>query len=532
MPRVRRRVVGRRAAPSLDEDLALPAWPPDARAIAFIESLRHTKGRWAGQPFRLLPWQRERVIRPLFGTLRPDGTRQYRTCYVELGRKNGKTTLAAAIALYLLCADGEARGEVYSAAGDRDQAALAYNEAVALAGATPALASRCRIVRSGKVIEYAETGGVYRAIPADAAGSHGYNASGIILDEAHVQPNRDLYDTLVTSVGARRQPLIFIITTAGWDRQSLCWELHEYARQVAAGVIDDPTFLPILYSAAEEDDWTDPAVWRQANPSLGETVSEEFLAEECARAQQMPEYQNTFRRLYLSQWVSQETRWMPMAAWDAAGAPPAVAPGQRCWVGLDLASTTDLAALVALFRGDDGTYSVLPYLFAPEASARERGQRDRAPYERWAAEGYLELTPGNVIDYGRIAARLDALLEAYDVVEVGYDPWNATQFIQPYADAGVVCTPVRQGYQSLSEPTKRLLALVLEGKMRHGGHPVLRWMADNVVVRTDENENVRPIKPSARQRIDGIVALIIALSRALADDGAGSVYDERGVLVI
>jgi phage terminase large subunit-like protein len=529
MPRVRRRGVALRDTPTLDDDLGLPEWPPGERAVAFIESLSHTKGRWAGQPFRLLPWQRA-LIKQLFGTLRPDGTRQYRTCYVELGRKNGKTTLAAAVALYLLCADGEARGEVYSAAGDRDQASLAYHEAVALALATPALRERCRIVRSGRIIEYAETGGFYRAIPADAAGSHGYNASGIILDEAHVQPNRDLYDTLVTSVGARRQPLVFIITTAGYDRTSLCWELHEYARQVRDGIIDDPTFLPVLFGAEEGDDWTDPAVWRRANPSLGETISEAFLAEECQRARQTPDYQNTFRRLYLSQWVSQETRWMPMDAWDACAAPVRPEPGQRCWVGLDLASTTDLAALVALFEDGDG-YSVLPYLFAPADNIRERGNRDRVPYERWASEGYLELTPGNVIDYGRIAARLDALLREYDVVEVGYDPWNATQFVQPFADQGVVCTPVRQGYQSLSEPTKRLRALVLEGQLRHGGHPVLRWMADNVVVRTDENENVRPIKPSSRQRIDGIVATIIALSRAHAGDG-GSVYDQRGVLVI
>lgn len=531
MPRVRRRGLGQRQAPTLDDELGLAGLAPGERAIRFIESLRHTKGRWAGEPFRLLPWQREDLIRPLFGTLRPDGTRQYRTCYVELGRKNGKTTLAAAIALYLLAADGEARGEVYSAAGDRDQASLAYNEAVALANATPGLAERCRTVKSGRTIEYPESGGFYRAIPADAAGSHGFNASGIILDEAHVQPNRDLYDTLVTSVGARQQPLIFIITTAGHDRNSLCWELHEYARQVRDGAIADPTFLPILYAADEQDDWTEPAVWRKANPSLGDTVTESFLAEECAKARRMPDYQNTFRRLYLSQWVSQETRWMPMQDWDACAAPVAAEPGRACWVGLDLASTTDIATLVAVFRDDEGMHEVLPFFFAPEANARERADRDHAPYPTWAEQGHLELTPGNVIDYDRITARLDWLLETYRVIEVGYDPWNATQFIQPYADAGVVCTPLRQGYQTLSGPTKRLLTLVLEGKLRHGGQPVLRWMADNVVVKHDENENVRPIKPSATRRIDGIVATINALARVGADKG-GSVYEDAGLLVL
>lgn len=530
MPRVRRRSTLRVEAPTLDDDLGLPEWPRDERAIRFIERLTQTTGRWAGQPFKLLPWQVDDVIRPLFGTLRPDGTRQYRTCYVELGRKNGKSTLAAALALYLLVADGEPGAQVYGAAGDLVQARIVFDTAMRMVQQTPALAGRMRVVTSGKRIEL-EDGSFYRAIPANAPGSHGFNASGIILDEAHVQPNRELYDTLVTSVGAREQPLTIIITTAGHDRESLCWELHEYARQVRDGIIADETFLPVLYGAEEDDDWTDPAVWRKANPSLGHTVPERFLADECAKAMQDPSYQNTFRRLYLSQWVSQESRWMPMQAWDACGGAALPERGARCWVGLDLATTTDIAALVAIFPNEAGGFDVLPHLFIPEANARDRGRRDRVPYELWANQGFIEMTPGNVTDYGQIAARLRGLMETYEVVEVGYDPWNATQFIQEFHDAGVVCTPVRQGFQSMSEPTKRLLALVLDGTLRHGGHPVLRWMADNVRVKVDENENVRPVKGGSRQRIDGIVATINAMARAQQDEGV-SVYETESLFVL
>ena len=482
-------------------------------------------------PFRLLPWQRERIIRPLFGTLRPDGLRQYRTCYVELGRKNGKSSLAAAIALYLLLADDEPGAQVYGAAADLDQARIVFDTAMHLVRSTPALSPWARVVPSLKRIE-AGDGGFYRAIPADAAGSHGFNASGIVLDEAHTQPNRELYDVLATSVGARRQPLTFIITTAGYDRNSLCWELHEYARQVRDGIVTDPTFLPVLFGADEADDWQDPATWRKANPSLGETVAEDFLAAECARAREVPAYENTFRRLYLSQWTQQETRYLPMAAWDACGGAIGPTAGRACFLGLDLSSTTDLTALAALYPDGD-CYDVAMRFWLPAHGIEERERRDRAPYREWARRGYLTLTEGNVIDYASIKRAVFDIVRESRVRSLGFDPWNSSQVTVELAQEGVPCEPVRQGFASLSAPTKELLALVLAGRLRHGGNPVLRWMADNVMVATDPAGNLKPDKGKSTQRIDGIAAIVTALSRAILAEGDGrSVYEARGLRVL
>jgi phage terminase large subunit-like protein len=496
-----------------------------------MESLVQVKGQWAGQRFTLLPWQRK-VTETLFGTLRDDGTRQYRTCYVEVPRKNGKSTWAAAMVLKLLCADGEAGAEVYGAAGDRDQAGIVFAAAAEMARATSGLGSALKIIDSTKRIVYQRTGSFYRAIPADASGSHGFNASGIVLDEAHVQPNRELYDVLVTSVGARRQPLVFIITTAGYDRNSLCWELHEYARQVAAGIIDDPTFLPVLFGADEADDWQDEAVWQKANPSLGQTVPLDFLRTEAARAKEVPAYENTFRRLYLNQWTQQETRYLPMAAWDACAAPIGETVGRACWLGLDLSSTTDLTALAALYPDGLG-YDIAMHFWLPEHGIVERERRDRVPYREWARAGWLTLTEGNVIDYAAIKAAVYQIVERSRVRALAYDPWNSSQLLVELGGEGVPVEAVRQGFASLSAPTKELLALVLAGRVRHGGNPVLRWMADNVMVSTDPAGNLKPDKGKSTQRIDGIVAVVTALSRAMLAEGDGmSVYESRELLVL
>jgi phage terminase large subunit-like protein len=492
------------------------------RAVRFIEGLRHVKGRWAGTNFILLPWQRERLIKPLFGTLKADGSRQYRTCYVEVGRKNGKSTLAAGIALYMLCADGEYGAEVYGAAVDRDQASIVFNTAADTVRHTPGLASRLKVIDSQKRLLYSKTSSFYRAIPSDAAGSHGFNASAVILDEAHAQPNRDLYDVLTTSVGARRQPLVFIITTAGYDRNSICWELHDYASKVARGLVDDPSFLPLLYAAEEEDDWRSPKVWAKANPSLGETITEEYLAQECKHAEEVPAYQNTFRRLHLSQWTRQETRWLDLAAWDASAGlvKEDELAGRECYAGLDLASTTDIAALVLVFPMEDGEMRVLPYFWVPADGARERARRDRVPYETWIDQGLMYATAGNVIDYGAIRQKLNELGSQFQIRELAYDRWGATQLVQEFQEDGLTVVPMGQGFASMSAPTKELLNKVLGKKLVHGGHPVLRWMADNMVVKQDPAGNIKPDKAKSTERIDGMVALIMALDRAIRHEGA------------
>jgi phage terminase large subunit-like protein len=513
-------------------------------AVRFFERLLvHTKGQHAGKPFTLEPWQRDDIIKPLFGTLNPDGTRQYRRAYVEIPRKNGKSTLAAGVALYLLFADNEQGAEVYGAACDRDQASIVFNVAAEMVRRSPTLARMCKVIDSTKRIVVGHS--FYRAIPADAGGSHGFNASGIIFDELHAQPNRDLWDVLNTSTGARAQPLTFQITTAGYDRNSICWEQHDYAAKVLAGVIDDPTFFAYIRAAGDEDDWRDPATWAQANPGLGVTVRRDYLEAECRRAQETPAYENTFRRLHLNQWTRQETRWLQVTKWDACGGDvQEKLHGRHCYAGLDLASTTDIAALVLVFPIDEPVasvetdageslpvvqthYDVLPFFWIPDEAMRERSHRDRVPYDVWVREGLIQATEGNVIDYRAIMETFDRLAQLYDIREVGFDRWGSTQLITEMQEAGLSVVPIGQGFASMSAPTKELLNLVLARRIRHGGNPVLRWMADNMVVRTDPAGNIKPDKGRSSEKIDGMVALVMAIDRASRNENKLSVYDEE-----
>ncbi len=500
------------------------------RAVSFFEKvLVHCDGEWAGQPFTLLDWQRD-MIRKIFGTMRPDGLRQYRTCYCEIPRKNGKSETAAGIALYLLFADGEPGAQVYGAAGDRDQASIVFRVAAEMVRRSPVLSRGARVIDSTKRITVAQTASFYRAIPADAAGSHGFNASGVVVDETHVQPNRELIDVLNTSTGARRQPLTFYITTAGYDRHSICYELHDYALKVRSGVIDDRTFLPIVYGAADTADWKDPAVWQKANPSLGVTVKRDYLERECARAQETPAFENTFRRLHLDQWTSQETRWLSLAAWDECAGPVDLEAlrGQPCYAGLDLSTTTDLSALVLAFPSDH-SYTLLPYFWCPGDSMVIRERRDRVPYTVWSRQGHIEATPGNVIDYQFIKAKILSLATEYNILEVAYDPWNATGLVLELQEEGLTMVPTRQGYASISAPTKEFEKLVLGRRLRHSGHPVLRWNVDNVSVKSDPAGNLKPDKATSRERIDGVLAAIMAVDRATRNEG-GSVYEDHGIV--
>lgn len=498
-------------------------------AVQFFRALRHTKGRWAGRPFDLLPWQ-EKIIRDLFGTLRPDGKRQYRTAYIEVPRKAGKSTLASGIALYLLF-EGEPGAEVYSAAADRDQASIVFEQAKQMVLNSPELAKYSEIYKRAIVVP--RLGATYKVLSADAPTKHGLNAHGIIFDELHVQPNRELWDVLTTSTGAREQPLVVAITTAGYDRNSICWEQHEYALKVRDGIIEDPTFYPVIFAADEDDDWTDPATWRKANPSLGITVQEDYYRQECDKARQIPGYQNTFRRLLLNQWTAQESRWLDMAAWDASAGlvVPEKLKGRDCYGGIDLSTTTDLTAVVLAFPIEDKVY-VLPHFFIPADTAKEKEKKDRVPYTTWARQGFISLTPGNVIDYSFVEQKIKQLAKEYHVLEWAYDRWNADMLVQRLQDDGAKMVPVGMGYSSLSAPTKRLETLVKSRKLVHGGHPVLRWCADNVMVEQDPAGNIKPSKAKSTQRIDGIVALILALSRAMHHGKRGCIYNERELLVI
>lgn len=504
------------------------------RVVKFFErTLVHTKGEWGGRPFLLEPWQRADILEPLFGTVDEAGWRRYRTAYVEIPRKNGKSEIAAGIALYLLFADGEDGAEIYGAASDRDQASIVFNVAAEMVRRSPVLSKIAKVIDSSKRIIVPSTGSFYRAIPADEAGAHGFNASGIVFDELHTQPNRNLWDVLTTSTGARRQPLTFAITTAGYDRNSICFEQHDYALKTINGVIDDPTYFGYVRGAPDDADWRDEAVWRAANPALGVFRSIDEIRTLARRADQVPALENTFRRLYLNQWTRQETRWLNIAAWDACGDDVDLDDlrGRPCFAGLDLASTTDVAALVLVFP-HEGTYTVVPHFWVPGANIDERVRRDRVPYDVWARQGHITATAGNVIDYASIRQTIDGLAQTYQIREIGFDRWGATQLTQEIQDAGLEVVPIGQGFASLSAPTKELLNLVLSRKLRHTRHPVLRWMADNMVVRQDPAGNLKPDKAKSTEKIDGMVALIMALDRALRNPDAGSVYDSRGVVVL
>lgn len=512
------------------------------RAVRFIEThLRHTKGQWHGVPFDLMPWQRDEVIRPLFGTVRPDGLRQYRTAYIEVSRKNGKSEKGAALALKLLLADGEMGAEVYGAAKDRDQASIVFNIAASMVEQSAELSKRCQVVRSTKRIYVPKTDSVYRVIAADAAGSHGFNASGIVFDEVHTQPNRELWEVLETSTASRRQPLMIGLTTAGYDKNSLCWDLHvkalsllklrypkRYAwADVPVALTDDPTFFAVVYGVEDKADWKVEATWKRANPSYGVTIQKDYFEKEVRKAADTPAYENTFRRLHLNQWTSQSVRWLPLELWDAAagdwdareGKIRAQLAGHRCYGGLDLASRSDLAAFILLFppESPEESFKVLAKFWIPGANIERRVKKDRVPYDVWVRQGLITATEGDVIHYAAIRKTIEDEARVFSITESGYDDWGAEQLRQELVEGGLVVEPVRMGYPSMSAPTKELLDLVRERKIEHGGNPVLRWMADNLAVRTDPNGNVMPDKKKSTEKIDGMVALIIALQRAIAN---------------
>lgn len=504
------------------------------RVVNFVErALTHVKGEWAGQPFILQPFQKDIAV-PLFGWKRTaDNTRRFRQAFIAIPRKNAKTTLTAALVLYLLFADGEYGAEIYSAAADREQARLLFGIAKSMIEASPVLAPIARVYKNE--IVYPKTDSVYRAISAEAKTKNGYNAHAVVLDEAAQQPNRELYDVLQTSMGARRQPLFISLTTAGRGETNFCRGLWRYAEGVQRGAIVDDTFFPYVVSADPADDWTSPEVWQKANPGYGVTIKEEYLLEQCERAKQMPAYQDTFKQLHLNMWMSQESRWMPMPEWDACNTEVPDLTGRVCYAGLDLASVSDLTAFVLVFPPsyEGEPVYVLPTFWIPEANIEGRERKDRVPYSAWARDGYIETTAGNVIDYDAVFEKIVELKGQYKIVDVAFDRYGATQIATKLADAGIQMVMHGQGYVSMSAPTKEVMRLVLSGKLAHGGHPVLRWNAENVVVEQDAAGNIKPSKGKSREKIDGMVALAMAVGRMErhAEAEKVSVYETRGPLI-
>ncbi len=647
----------------------------------FEQFLRHTKGQWAGEPFRLMDWQRDDVILPLFGWKQADGTRRYRTAYIELPKKSGKSAMCAGLSLYLLLADGEPGAEVYNAAVDREQAGIVFGEAANMVDSSPHLKRRLHVVRSRKTIAFPAGRGVYKALSAEVATKEGLNIHGLIFDEFHAQANRQLWEALRYGGAARQQPLFIIITTAGYDRTSICWEKHEYARKVIEGSIQDNSFFAYVAAADAEDDWMSEATWRKANPSLGVTFTVEDMRRAVLEVQNSPANENLFRRYRLNQWTEQDVRFISMVKWEEGAEPLRDLSGRTCFAGLDLATTSDITALVLLFPDADGTYDVLPIFWIPEERAIERERKDGVPYTQWIREGYIRTTRGDMIDYDTIRRDINALIgregppySSYPLIVVS-DPksdylrresppppptrlaWDAPKWLEwdgvdradgdapepvdgqeqgaaglaeaangtapgvagssyraagrargvtgardciasfardafppayylsrltaafelrelavdrlfqgaqlatQLADDGFTVVPFGMGFYSMAAPTAELDRLIRSGRvrrpsdadpisannpdgmtdplhtndprctneplhtndtvraigpfLRHGNNPVLRWMASNVAVETDAAGNLKPSKRKSKEKIDGIVALIMALGRGM-----------------
>jgi phage terminase large subunit-like protein len=486
---------------------------PASRKVAIINNLTHTKGVFAGQPFQLRPWQERKIIRPLFKT-DTHGRRLYRTCLLMMPRKNGKTELAAALAIDGLMFDGERGAEVYSAAADRDQASLVFNVAAQMIRNDAELLAQCDILDSQRRIVHRKSGSFYRAISAEAYSKHGFNASRVIYDELHAAPNRELWDVLASSTGARDQPLVIAISTAGYDRHSILYELYAHAKKVLETPSLDSSFLPVIFEAPPDADWTDEQVWKRANPALGDFRSLEEMRVACARAQEISAQEQVFRRLYLNQWTESAQRWIALAAWDACRVDPAPLSRRVCFLGMDLSTTTDLTALVGVFPREGDGFDVRAHFFVPQETLRLRTTRDRVPYEQWARDGFLTATAGNVVDYEAVRGVIHDWADRYEIKDIAFDPWNATDLVTRLQDQdGFVCVPMRQGFGALSAPTKSLEKAILSATLRHDGNPVLRWCIGNVVTESDAAGNIKLSKKVSTERIDGAVALAMAVDR-------------------
>ena len=473
----------------------------------FAHCLIHTKG-YSG-PFVLSSWESD-IIATLFGWKRQDGTRRYREGFIAVPRKNGKTHLIAGVAAYCLEYDKEPSPEVICAAYSRDQASILFDAAASFVKASPVLSSKWDVINTTRRITNQDAWGFIRAIPAEVGGLHGHNPSAVLFDELHTQTSRDLYDVLKTSQGSRKQPLFLSITTAGYDRHSICHEVWKYAQQVRDGTIEDPYFLPVIYQIEEGDDWSDENVWKRVNPNLDVSISLEFLQSEFKRAKELPAYENTFRNLYLNQWTEQAERWFSLDSWDVCKSDIEPTYGAECYVGLDLSSTKDLSALALVFPHQSGVV-VRCKFYVPSESARDRENRDRVPYRQWIKDGWITGTTGNTTDYDHIRFDLAELAKQYWIKTVAIDPWNANQLAHQLESDGLNVKFCGQGYGSLSGPSKELERLLLDNELFHDGNPVLRWCANNVSLKKDPAGNIKPDKSTSSERIDGLVAVIMGL---------------------
>lgn len=507
--------------------------PAALRALQFFGLLRHSKGRWAGKPFTLEPWQ-QWFVGCLFGWKRTAGTRRFRTAHLEVARKNGKTTLASGIGLMLFLLDREPGAEVYTCATKRDQAKLTHSESARMVQGSPSLLRRVVVYKDN--LSVPSENAKYEPLAAEGHKLDGLNPSGVICDEIHAWRERLLWDVMETATGARSQPLTLITTTAGYDRHSIWWERRELALRVLRGVIQDDSLFAAIYTLDPEDDWLDEKAWAKANPSLGVTVQREELREKAEQARATPGKQNPFKRLRLNVPTDQANLWLDMDAWRVCGMLPVNEEelrGRDCYGGLDLSATTDTSAWVLLFppSGDQGEerepWKVLVRVFLPGDDLHEREVRDGVPYSQWEREGWLTLTDGNVIDYDQIERQILADAQTFCVREIAFDRYFANQLVLRLQEQGLEVVGFGQGFASMAAPAKEFEELLVSGRLAHGSNPVLTWQASCAAAKQDPAGNTKPDKASSTGRIDSIVAILMALGRAIGrpDEGQGGGYE-------
>ncbi len=495
----------------------------------FPQYLRHGIGRFAGQRFDLHEYQRP-ITEQIFGTVKDDGLRKFRTVFVEIPRKNGKSTWSAGLALKLLCADGEPGAQVFSAAADRQQAGIVFDEASRMVRASPLLQARLRIVDSRRNIAYPTANSFYRVVSSDAGRQHGLNPHGVIFDEVHTQKNINLWMAMTSGFGARLQPLVIAITTAGVpDESPLWWDLHEKSRLIREGVLQDEGFLGIHFGADPNDDFEDPKIWHKANPGLGSIISLDSFRTDFITAKTTPRLWNEWLRYNLNVPTQQFDRWLDMFQWPKLQDDYTEDDlnGLECVAGLDLSSRLDFTALALLFQMPNGEIRSLYRFWLPEAAVTPE-------YRHWVQSGHLSVTPGESIDYEYIRTEIVALSRRYKIKCINYDTFRADLLRGQLERDGFECNEVRFGIRSMDRPSKEFETAWADGKFRHNGNPIMRWMCDCVTTRSDTNGNIMPVKPDRKKstkRIDGVAATVMAFD-TFARHKEQSIYEFQGIRTV
>lgn len=500
-----------------------------ARAVYFIENhCRHIKGKWAGDCVHLEPWERS-IVEAIFGWVDDKGKRRYQTVFVYVPRKNGKSLLIACISLYMLVVDDEPGAECYAAAADRQQAALLFDVAKNMVLRDEVMAEDITVFKHA--LERRETNSIFKTISAEGSTKHGFNSSFVCIDELHAQKTPELVDVLCTSTGSREQPLIVFITTADYLRESVCNDKYEYACNVRDGIWEDSRFLPCIWEATQEDDWTSPETWKKANPNYGVSISEDYLQRQCQIAQNDTTYRNTFMRLHLNVRTNTSLAWIDLNKWDLVKGIEPEYDGQYCYAGLDLGITRDMTALALCWNTDDGLGVKLWY-WIPEKQLTERERRDKVPMLKWCQDGHVIRTKGNATDFNQVGKEVANICYEYNVKELVYDQAFATQMAQGlHDDYGIKCLTFPQTVNNFNEPIRELERLLNTSKLLHGGNPVLRWNAASTMLREDLSGRVRPDKVNSTGRIDGLVATLMALGRMISTKEF-SQYEDGGMLVL